>query len=149
MLWRCLEKKRASLKITRFFRNCYGLTKNFAQFNRGNSNIYELQKGGGQGDPCSGPLFNIYLNRLVDAVRTGKSITIKIGGTFIFVTLYAADVVLIADSEQQLQELLNSAMEFSTERKLTVNVTKSKAMVIKGNRCKRFEVKTYIGAVAL
>lgn len=148
MLWRCLKKKSASLKLTRSLQNYYGLAKNFVKFNREKSNTYELQKSVRHGDPCSGPLFNLYLDGLVDALCKGKRTTIKIGETPIFEILYADDVVLRADSEQQRKSFWTQQWNYH-EAELTVNVNKSKAMVIKGNRRERFEVKIHIGKVAL
>lgn len=87
-----------------------------------------------QGDPLSPLLFGLYIDRLEAFLRARKpNIGCTIASTLLQALLYADDVVLFADSADDLQELLACLGDFCAAHLLTVNVPKSEVVVF--NSC--------------
>ena len=81
-----------------------------------------------QGCILSPLLFNIFLS---DLAKTFQSLNGKldIGGTSINSLFWADDLVLFADSEEQLKEMLKILEEYCEENELAINTDKTKCMV--------------------
>ena len=73
-------------------------------------------------------LFNIYSEMILRNFENYPGV--KINGENINNIRYADDTVLIADSEENLQRLLDITIEKSEEIGLTLNVKKTECMVI-------------------
>ena len=73
-------------------------------------------------------LFNIYSEMILRNLENYPRV--KINGENINNIRYADDTVLIADSEENLQRLLDITIEKSEEMGLTLNVKKTECMVI-------------------
>ena len=65
----------------------------------------QIKRGVRQGCVLSHCLFNLYSENIFGAINTNKGITI--GGTTISNLRYADDTVLLAETEEDLQEILN------------------------------------------
>ena len=69
---------------------------------------------------------------------------VDIGMLRLYLLLYADDIVLFAESEQELQKGLNLLEEYSDKWKFQVNVNKTKVMIFrKGGRIKQNLSFTY------
>lgn len=78
-----------------------------------------------QGDCISPTMFSLYINDLVNYLKdTGPVLTF--GEVSINSLLFADDMVLIAESEQGLQDLLNALYDWCFKWRLKVNESKSK-----------------------
>ena len=77
---------------------------------------------------CFLALFNIYSKMILRNLEIYPGV--KINGENINNIRYADDAVLIADSEENLQRLLDITIEKSEEMGLTLNVKKTECMVI-------------------
>ena len=73
-------------------------------------------------------IFNIYSEMILTNLENYPGV--KINGENINNIRYADDTVLIADSEENLQRLLDITIEKSDEMGLTLNVKKTECMVI-------------------
>lgn len=80
-----------------------------------------------QGCLLSTTLFNLYLNDLSQTLNQ-SGLGIVMGNVTISHLLYADDLVLLAEREHDLQEMLNILSVWCTTNKMTINVGKSKVM---------------------
>ena len=81
-----------------------------------------------QGDTLSPLLFNIFINGIVEMVKR-KGLGAKIGEEKVTILLFADDMVLLAESEEDLNELMAEVEAYCREWHLEVNVDKTKVMV--------------------
>lgn len=82
-----------------------------------------------QGCPLSPTLFGLYIDEISDYLDRLGGPGASLAGTLIPILLYADDIVLIADSPEDLQRHLDALQSFCRDRDLTVNLGKTKVMV--------------------
>lgn len=92
---------------------------------------FNIRRGVRQGCVLSPALFNIYTEFIYKELTELPGI--KVGGNIISNLRYADDTALLANSEEELQDLVRQVEEKSSEYGLTMNPKKTKVMVIKNN----------------
>ena len=116
-------------KIWRLICEMYKHVTNKVIFGGFQSDWYEQEYGVKQGCVFSPTLFNILMNELISELKKSN-----IGPQLIDQTLnsllFADDIVLIADSESNLEKLLDITCNFAKKWNLKINQSKSKVMVI-------------------
>jgi hypothetical protein len=81
-----------------------------------------------QGDPLSPTLFGLFLNDLaIDIKNTGLGIKIQ-EDLLLSILLYADDLALIAESEQDLQIMITTLSNWCKKWRMKVNVKKTKVV---------------------
>ena len=106
------------------------------RINNMSSDWFETTSGVKQGDSLSPTLFGIYINDLVNELNQ-HNLGINIGSMNISILLFADDIVLVADSEYKLQEMLNVVNQWCSKYRLSVNRDKTKIMHFRKARQKR------------
>ena len=97
--------------------------------------IFESFLGVRQGESLSPFIFSMYLNDLEEEMFIKGSQGIDIGALKLFLLMYADDIVIFANSAEELQSCLNILSEYCSRQKLSVNRDKTKVVVFrKGGR---------------
>ena len=76
-------------------------------------------------------LFSLYLNDIEEQFINLGLDGIDVDMFKIFVLLYADDIVIFANTQEQLQNSLDLLLEYCNIWKLTINVSKTKGMVFR------------------
>ena len=101
----CMENLDIDGKDISLIRNLYCNQKAYMITEDGLSPEIHIKRGVRQGCVLSPCLFNLYTENIFGAINTNKDI--KIDGTTINNLRYADDTVLLAETEEDLQEIFN------------------------------------------
>ena len=86
---------------------------------------FSVRCGLKQGCCLSPILFNLYINDMVNSI-TSLGIGVNIRDDIVSVLLYADDLVLLAESETDLQILIDLLHEWCIDKKMKINLDKTK-----------------------
>ena len=100
------------------------------------SEWFRVKKGVQQGWVLSPYLFNILAKMMMRETFDGFQGGLQIGGRMITSLRYADDIMLLATSEAELQELLDHLDRVSRKYSLLINGDKTKAMARDGIACR-------------
>ncbi len=78
---------------------------------------FNTKAGVKQGDSLSPTMFGIFINDIVEDIKSVKT-GIQIDGHNICILLYADDIVLLSDTEEVLQTLLDKVYQWSLKWKI-------------------------------
>jgi hypothetical protein len=119
------------------------------------SSWFRVKKGVRQGCVISPCLFNILAEMVMRRVLENWNGGFKIGGITINNLRYADDIVLIAETAEELQELVDRLVQEGTNYNLLLNVAKTKVMTntaerinikVNGTALEQVDVFQYLGA---
>ena len=127
----CLTSIGIHGKDSRIISNLYWHQKAAIRVEEDLSEYTEIQRGVRQGCILSPLLFNLYTEIIFRDFKDHRGVCI--GGRNLNNLRYADDTALLADSSQNLQNLMNAAKEGSEAKGLSMNVRKTKTMVISKN----------------
>ena len=130
----------------RVFTNLYWGQKAVVKIGEDRSEWTEIQRGVRQGCVLSPDLFSLYSQAVMDELRNMEGI--NIGGTNINNIRYADDTVLIADTEEKLQGLVNKLNEGCGQYGLKINIGKTEVMGLTKRR-EELPVNIILGTGAL
>jgi hypothetical protein len=89
-----------------------------------------------QGDALSPLLFGLFIDRIEGFINgLDTEIGVRLKDTLLRVLLYADDLVLLAETLQDLQQLLHTVSIFCKHNAMTVNIRKSEAVVFNRRFC--------------
>ena len=91
------------------------------------TDYFDVISGVKQGDVLSTTLFAIYINSLAKEVKSLNK-GINIAGHNVSILLYADDIALISESEQNLQSMLNCLHQWCIDWRMSINQTKTKVV---------------------
>ena len=95
----------------------------------------DVKRGVRQGCVLSPDLFNLYSEMILRDLEPLQGIAV--GGQNVNNLRYADDTALIAESESKLQEELNTVVESSRRKGLSINVKKTECMVISKDKTEK------------
>lgn len=127
-----LKDRLKKVKIGRRLRNrileTYEETKNVVRINKKLTQEFWTSVGLRQGCPMSPSLFNEYIGDLEDYTR-GVIGGVVIGNMKIWTISYAADIILLANSETELAYMMKRFKKYLKEKELTLRPDKSKVII--------------------
>ena len=128
-LWRRLWEEGVQGKPWRIPRSLYSDLEASVLVEGEPSRAAPLRQGVRQGCPLSPILFSCYINDLVRRLKD-LGYGVPIGDRDLTALLYADDIVLMADSADKLQRMIDEVDKFCSEWRLSLNTKKSKVMVV-------------------
>lgn len=93
--------------------------------------------------------FNFYLDFMVEQISCGRTAGHCLGTIAVFCFMFADDVVLLAESFEELQISLNHAHKFAGENFLVLNLKRCFTLVVKGKKRREFPVRVTVGDAVL
>lgn len=124
----CLKKIGLDGKDIRFISNLYWTQVAVIRTDNGNSEKIKILKGVRQGCIISPILFILYSEMIFRALEELKGVVV--GGRNITNLRYADDTALLSESEENLQKIVDKVNEEGEKMGMSINVDKSKTMVI-------------------
>ena len=146
-LMKIIRKYEIDGKDVRLIKNLYWQQTASIKTEDGLTASFPIKRGVRQGCVLSPPLFNVYTDHIFRNVEDMPGV--KIGGEFINNLRYADDTVLIAESEEELQKLVDEVKERSLEYGLKMNTKKTKTMVVRKNVDEGCRVRIVVDGVTL
>ena len=131
LLWIKLSKIGVSGKFINVIENLYRNASQCITINNDLSESIPTTKGVLQGDNMSSTLFNIYLSDIETHFRSKKLSGVSIdNNTDVIMLAYADDIVLLSDSQKDMQIKLDTLANYCQINKLEVNCDKTKTLVL-------------------
>ena len=131
---KCLNDIGISGKDLKLIVNLYWTQRESIRLEKSVSDGIRIKRGVRQGCMLSPCLFNLYTETIFRHIEDSKGVII--GGTQINNLRYADDTVLLADSEEHSQTMMNKVNEVGKSYNMKINTKKTKAMVISRNENK-------------
>lgn len=116
-----------SSKIIRLLQASYTGTNSKVWDGSTFSNYFPVDIGVKQGCVLSPLLFSLFINDLAEVLPFG----VNVAGVNVKVLLYADDIVVLADSPEDLQAMIDRLHVYCTTWSLSVNLSKSKVIVFR------------------
>ena len=137
-----LLKNNIGGKIYYAIQELYKETVSCVQLSNMNTEWFQTLYGVRQGDNLSPTLFNIYINDLAEELKS-MNFGIKMGDFHICILLYADDIVLVSEHEQNLQRMLSHVHKWCCKWQMKVNIEKTKIVHFRNKRRRKtkFEFK--------
>ncbi len=139
-LWQVLAGLRVKGRFLRCLQAMYA--KDTIRINHpseGVTSSFRCQQGVKQGCPFSPLLFGLYLDALEGCLDGRECDAPTLADVHIWLLLFADDLALTSKSEVRLQQQLDTLQQFYAERGLTMNVKKTKVMVLNSvDPCQKF-----------
>lgn len=129
-LLECLKKKGLDPNDINIIEKLYWQQTASVRTEKGISQQVEIQRGVRQGCVLSPLLFNLYSEEIFVRALSECEEGIKINGETVNNIRYADDTVIIAESQEALQNLLNRISQTGKEYGLNINVRKTKVMAV-------------------
>ena len=123
----------------------YAETKNVVRIKNHNTKEFWAVRGVRQGCPLSPTLFNIYVAGLEKELRKGQAGGIVVGERKVWLLTYADDIVLMADREEELKEMLKRFKKFFNKAELELNTGKTKIVVFEKKKEQKETKKMEMG----
>ena len=129
LLMEVLSHNEIDAKDLKLIMNLYWQQTASIQTDEGQSSSFPIERGVRQGCVLSPSLFNVYTEEIFKEFADLPGI--KLLGEFVNNLRYADDTVLLAESEEELQTLVDAVKEGSLKFGLEMNTKKTKTMIVR------------------
>ena len=129
-LWWRLNKIGLPAKLQDALQSLYCSVECCVRINGELTDWFPVNVGVKQGCTLSPLLFNLYLNNLV-AQMNATGLGIDVDGEKVPILLYADDVALLGESEEELQQMIDVMFSWCSMWDMTVNIEKTKVVHFK------------------
>ena len=134
-LWSTLQQRGMGGKVLTSLQSLYAADKACVLTRDGPTGLFDCSIGVKQGCPASPPLFSLDLDKLEALLEASKEIDCpRIAEMLLAILLFADDIALFSYSHRGLQRQLDILYAFCTDRQLTFNVAKTKALVFEARK---------------
>ena len=128
-LWKRLTEEGVTGKMLRVVKAIYDKVESRVAVNEETTTWFRIETGVRQGCILSPLLYAIFINGLVKATNAqNKGVTID-GGSKLGILLYADDIVLLAESRKDLQQMMDLVASYAKKWRFEINPKKSQVMV--------------------
>ena len=131
-------------KMHFIIKSLYDQTKAKVRINNFSTTWFDIESGVRQKDCMSPTLFSIFVNDLATRVKALK-LGINLGTQNTSILLYADDVAILAENEEDMQTMLNEINEWCIEWNMKVNISKTKVMDFRKQKTKKTDYKFKLG----
>ena len=145
-LWLNMHQVGIQGKLWRIIKNLYQSVQSKVLLNNSHTDWFNIGVGVRQGCVLSPLLFNLFINHLAEEIIKLK-VGLKLNNTelgsdsdsdpdpavSISILLYADDIVLLADTAEDLQLMLDKLYDHSYKWRYTVNINKSAVLIFNPN----------------
>ncbi len=122
-------------KFLKIITMLYSKVKSCARANDGLTEFFSCARGVRQGCILSPMLFALFLNDLNEKINSDSN-GVRLGNETFSTLFYADDLVLLAESAEDLQNQLDTLHTYTSNIQMEFNVKKTKVMVLKRNKRK-------------
>ena len=126
-LWKALWQKGVRGRMWRVLRDYYKKVQSSVRLEGGNTEWFDVSVGVRQGCVISPILFDVFVDGLAREVKA-LGLGVAVGGDRLSLLLYADDIVVLADSENDLQRMMVAVEGFCRRWRLQVNMGKTKVV---------------------
>ena len=126
-----IYRKGLNGKLFRIIKNMYSTVKSCVKGCNSYSDYFECAVGLKQGEVISPVLFSLFVDDLELFLQDDPNCGIKINALLMIVLLFADDMVILGNSQSDLQCRLNLSKEYCDKWGLQVNSEKTKVMVFR------------------
>ena len=126
----------------------YAKTSACVRLNNNFTNWFETGSGVRQGDCLSSTLFALFVNDLAVGLKDMKK-GVKLNQLEVCLLMYADDIVLLAENEDDLQNMLNYVQIWCKKWRLVINKQKTKVMHFRKSRKQKSKFDFHLGDTEL
>ncbi len=131
-------------KMYNSIKSIYASSTSCIRINNKLTDWFNCTTGVKQGCNLSPTLFTVFANDLVQEIND-LDLGIKLDDTKVSMLMYADDIVLITNTEEKLQAMLNVLHEWCKRWRVLINTNKSKCVHFRKGRTQRTEFTFKIG----
>ena len=128
-LWRKMREYGVEESFVSLCEGLYEGVQASVQVDGQQSRWFRVDEGLWQGCPLSPLLYSVYIMGMVEELER-ENLGVKVSGVWCGALLYADDIVLIAESGEELQKMLDMVGRYAELWKFRFNAKKSKVMVV-------------------
>ena len=129
-LWKKLHSIGIQGKMFRTIHNMFQGMRGRVRVDNTCSGEFPIETGVIQGSTLGTALFNVFLNDLIKEVSTTCDGIQLANGSRIRLICFADDIVLVSDSQQDLQQMLDICYDYACKHRFVFSPKKSKVLII-------------------